>query len=198
MKVDYTVTGQAGDWDLAVQAEQRGYDGVWVPEIGHDPFPSLAVAATRTERVQLGTNIAVAFARNPMSLAVVANDIQLYSRGPFRARAGLADQGAHRPNGSRMPWSQPAARMREYILAMRAIWDCWANGEPLTFVGEFYTHTLMTPFFSPGPNPYGHAEVSWPLWAADDRGGRGGRRRSLHARLHHGAFHPRNHPASAP
>jgi probable F420-dependent oxidoreductase len=158
MKVDFTLSGRPGDWDVAVRAEQRGYDAVWVPEIAHDPFPLLAVAAERTDKVALGTNIAVAFARNPMSLAVVANDLQLYSRGRFLLGVGSQIK-PHITKRFSMPWSAPAPRMREYLLALRAIWHSWATGEPLRFVGEFYTHTLMTPFFNPGPNPYGNPPI---------------------------------------
>lgn len=88
MKVDFTLLGQPDDWDAAVSAEQRGYDCAWVPETSHDPFPSLAVMASRTEKIQLGTAIAVTFARNPMSMAQVANDLQLYSRGRFLLGVG--------------------------------------------------------------------------------------------------------------
>jgi probable F420-dependent oxidoreductase len=154
MKVDFGLFGNPGDWDLAVAAEKQGYDAVWVPEVAHDPFPSLAVAATLTERLELGTNIAVAFSRNPMTLAVVANDLQLYAKGRFML--GLGSQiKPHITKRFSMPWSAPAERMREFLLAIRAIWHTWATGEPLHFDGEFYTHTLMTPFFNPGPNPYG-------------------------------------------
>jgi probable F420-dependent oxidoreductase len=158
MQVDFTLGGAPGDWELASDAERRGYDGVWLPEITHDPFPLLAVAATRTERVTLGTSIALAFARNPMSLAVLANDLQLYSGGRFIL--GLGSQiRPHITKRFSMPWSAPAARMREFILAMRAIWHTWSTGEPLRFVGEHYTHTLMTPFFSPGQNPHGNPPI---------------------------------------
>jgi len=158
MKVDYFVIGEPGDWDQAAWAEQRGYDGVWLPEITHDPFPVLAVAAARTATVQLGTSIALAFARNPMSLAMVANDLQMYSRGRFLLGVG-SQVKPHITKRFSMPWSTPAQRMREYLLAMRAIWRSWATGEPLHFVGEHYTHTLMTPFFNPGPNPYGNPPI---------------------------------------
>jgi len=158
MKVDYGLFGNPGDWDVAVEAEQRGYDGAWVPEVAHDPFLSLAVAATRTEKLQLGTNIAVAFARNPMSLAVVANDLQLYSKGRFLLGVGSQIK-PHITKRFSMPWSAPAERMREFLLAMRAIWHSWATGERLHFEGQFYTHTLMTPFFDPGPNPYGNPPI---------------------------------------
>lgn len=158
MKVDYTLIGQAGDWDKAVSAEQSGYDCAWIPEVSHDPFPVLAIAASRTQRIELGTAIAVTFARNPMSMALVANDLQLYSGG--RLLLGVGSQvKAHITNRFSMPWSAPAARMREFILAMRAIWHCWATGEKLHFVGEYYRHTLMTPFFNPGPNPFGTPPV---------------------------------------
>src|ERR1700730_15769205 len=158
MKVDYTLIGKPGDWDMAVSAEQRGYDCAWIPEVSHDPFPVLAVAATRTERIQLGTAIAVTFARNPMSMALTANDLQLYSQGRFLLGVG-SQVKAHITKRFSMPWSAPAARMREFILAMRAIWHSWATGEPLHFEGEFYRHTLMTPFFNPGPNPFGTPPV---------------------------------------
>jgi probable F420-dependent oxidoreductase len=158
VKVDYSLTGEPGDWEQAAWAERRGYHAVWLPEIIHDPFPVLAVAATRTTSIQLGTSIAVAFARNPMSLAMVANDLQLYSGGRFLLGVGSQIK-PHIAGRFSMPWSAPARRMREYLLAMRAIWHAWASGEPLHFTGEFYTHTLMTPFFNPGPNPYGNPPI---------------------------------------
>jgi len=158
MKVDYTLLGQPGDWDLAASAEQRGYDCAWVPETSHDPFPMLAVMASRTEKIELGTAIAVTFARNPMSMAQVANDLHLYSRGRFLLGVG-SQVKAHITKRFSMPWSAPADRMREFILAMRAIWHCWETGEKLDFAGDYYQHTLMTPFFDPGPNPFGPPPV---------------------------------------
>src|SRR4051812_17835835 len=158
MKVDYTLIGGPGDWDVAASAEQRGYDCAWIPEVSHDPFPVLAVAASRTDTIQLGTAIAVTFARNPMSMALVANDLQLYSQGRFLLGVG-SQVKAHITKRFSMPWSNPAARMREFILAMRAIWHSWAGGDDLRFEGEFYRHTLMTPFFDPGPNPFGNPPV---------------------------------------
>lgn len=158
MKVDYTLIGQPGDWDSAVTAEQRGYDCAWIPEVSHDPFPMLAIAANRTDSIQLGTAIAVTFARNPMSMALVANDLQLYSEGRFLLGVG-SQVKAHITKRFSMPWSAPAERMREFILAMRAIWHSWATGEKLHFEGEFYRHRLMTPFFNPGPNPFGGPPV---------------------------------------
>ena len=104
------------------------------------------------------TSIAVAFARNPMLLAHVANDLQAYSKG--RLILGLGSQiKPHITKRFSMEWSRPAARMRELILAMRAIWDCWYEGKPLEFRGEFYTHTLMTPMFTPTNNRFGPPRV---------------------------------------
>lgn len=158
MKVDHTLIGAPGDWDHAVSAENRGYDCAWIPETNHDPFGVLAIAANRTEKIELGTAIAVAFARNPMSMAVVANDLALYCRGRFLLGIG-SQVKAHITKRFSMPWSAPAERMREFILAMRAIWNCWNTGEKLHFVGEYYRHSLMTPFFNPGPNPFGAPPV---------------------------------------
>jgi probable F420-dependent oxidoreductase len=144
--------------EAAREAEAAGYDGVWAAETSHDPFLPLLVAAQATERVELGTGIVVAFARNPMTVAMVANDLQLASGG--RLLLGLGSQiKAHITKRFSMPWSHPAARMREFILALRAIWDSWDTGTKLDFRGEFYTHTLMTPFFNPGPNPHGPPKV---------------------------------------
>src|SRR5205807_7815327 len=142
----------------AREAEAAGYDGVWAAETSHDPFLNLLLAAEATERIELGTSIAVAFARSPMTTAVTANDLQAFSGGRFIL--GLGSQiKPHITKRFSMPWSHPAARMREFVLAMRAIWAAWHGGEKLAFKGEFYTHTLMTPFFDPGPNPYGSPKV---------------------------------------
>jgi probable F420-dependent oxidoreductase len=142
----------------ATRAEADGFDGVWCAETGHDPFLPLLLAAEHTERIELGTGIAVAFARNPMSTAVLANDLQSYSKGRFLL--GLGSQiKPHIEKRYSMPWSHPAPRMREFITAMRAIWSAWHDGTKLAFRGDFYKHTLMTPFFNPGPNPYGVPKV---------------------------------------
>jgi len=138
--------------------EDAGYDGAWSAETAHDPFFPLLLASQDTERIELGTGIAVAFARSPMVLAQIANDLQLASEGRFLL--GLGSQiKPHIEKRFSMPWSQPAARMREFVLAMRAIWDSWHNGTKLDFRGDFYRHTLMTPFFNPGPNPFGPPKV---------------------------------------
>ncbi|WP_394614342.1 TIGR03617 family F420-dependent LLM class oxidoreductase [Lentzea sp. JNUCC 0626] len=153
--VDYS---PASAGDIAKRAEDRGYDGFWLAETKHDPFLALAGAAAATERIELGTAIAVAFARNPMTVATTANDLQLLSGGRFNL--GLGSQiETHITKRFAMPWSKPAARMREFVLALRAIWHAWETGERLAFRGEFYKHTLMTPFFDPGPNPHGQALI---------------------------------------
>ncbi|GIU87160.1 MAG: LLM class F420-dependent oxidoreductase [Acidimicrobiia bacterium] len=142
----------------ARELEEFGYDGLLTAETAHDPFLPLAVAARHTERIELGTGIAVAFARTPMVTAHTANDLQRASKGRFVL--GLGSQiKPHIEKRFSMPWSHPAARMREYILALRAIWSAWNEGTKLDFRGDFYTHTLMTPFFSPPPNPYGAPKV---------------------------------------
>jgi probable F420-dependent oxidoreductase len=160
MKID---TGLPADTaadtrDAAAAAEKAGYAAAWTSEIKHDPFLALGLAAVATESIELGTAIAVAFARNPMSTAVAANDVQLLSRG--RLLLGLGSQiKPHITRRFGMPWSHPAPRMREFISALRAIWACWNDGTRLNFRGDFYTHTLMTPFFDPGPNPHGAPRV---------------------------------------
>jgi probable F420-dependent oxidoreductase len=159
MKIDGALRFEAtGIPEAARRAENDGYHGVWVAETAHDPFLPIAVGASATERLEFGTGIAVAFARNPMNLAVLANDLQLLSQGRFFL--GLGSQiKPHITKRFSMPWSHPAPRMRELILAMRAIWATWETGEKLEFRGEFYTHTLMTPFFDPGKNPYGNPKI---------------------------------------
>ena len=150
-----------GDGDVAARAkraESDGYDAIWAAEVGHDPLLILAGAASATSQVELGTGILVAFGRSPMITAMQANDVQLLSRG--RLLLGLGSQiKPHIEKRYSMQWSHPARRMREYVLAMRAIWACWNEGITLNFRGEFYRHTLMTPFFDPGPNPFGPPKV---------------------------------------
>jgi probable F420-dependent oxidoreductase len=152
MKVD----DKLGAWpvtaviDEARRHEKAGYDGLWSSESAHDPFLPLVLAAEHTRRMELGTAIAVAFARSPMQLAYTAHDLQAYSGGRFIL--GLGSQvKPHIERRFSMPWSHPAPRMREFIMAMRAIWSAWNDGTELSFRGDFYRHTLMTPFFSPPP-----------------------------------------------
>jgi probable F420-dependent oxidoreductase len=146
---DFTATGAA-----AAQLEARGLDCGVIFESARDPFLQVLLAAQQTSRLEIATGVAIAFARSPMIVAQSANDLQTLSRGRFVL--GLGSQ--IRPHIERrfsMPWSRPAARMREYVAALRAIWRAWQTGEKLDFRGEFYTHTLMTPMFTPGPNPFG-------------------------------------------
>ena len=159
MKID---GGASGSWiettEGARRAEAAGYDGVWIPETNHDPFLLCQMAIQGTSEVMVGTSIAVAFARNPMTTAMVANDLHALSGGRFVL--GLGSQiKPHIEKRFSMPWSNPAPRMREFILAMRHIWSCWNDGTKLEFRGDFYTHTLMNPFFNPGPNPHGVPKV---------------------------------------
>ncbi len=143
---------------LARALEESGHAGGFTFEGRHDPFLPLCVAAGATRRIELITAVAIAFARNPMTLANLAYDLQLQSKGRFIL--GLGSQiKPHIEKRFSSSWSRPAARMREMVLAIRAILDRWQAGTPLDFRGEFYTHTLMTPFFDPGPNPHGVPKI---------------------------------------
>jgi probable F420-dependent oxidoreductase len=146
-----------------VPAEARaldaaGFDGAYTFEGPHDPFLPLLLAAEHSRRLEVTTAVAIAFARNPMTVAQIGWDLQAASDG--RAIIGLGSQiRAHIERRFSMPWTAPAARMREFVQALRAIWACWQNGEPLRYEGEHYRHTLMTPFFSPPPIACGPPRV---------------------------------------
>ncbi len=134
--------------------EEIGYDGAFSFEAKLDPFLPLTLAAETTSKLQLGTAIAIAFARNPMNLANLGHGLQVISEGRFML--GLGSQvRPHIEKRFSMTWSKPAARMREMVLAIKAIFDCWEGNGPLDFRGEFYRHTIMIPAFDPGPNPFG-------------------------------------------
>ena len=134
--------------------EEIGYDGAFSFEAKIDPFLPLAVAAEHTKTIRLGTAIAIAFARNPMNLANLAHGMQAISGGRFFL--GLGSQvRPHIEKRFSMQWARPVSRMREIILAIRAIFESWEQGTPLDFRGEFYRHTIMIPAFDPGPNPFG-------------------------------------------
>jgi len=141
------------------QADRLGFDGLWSTEVSRDPFLPLAIAAQQAPEMQIGTAVAVAFARSPMTTAAVANDLNTFSRGRFVLGLGSQIQ-AHIERRFSMPWSAPAQRMREYIQALHAIWSSWQNHEKLNFQGEHYRHTLMTPMFSPEPNPFGVPRIA--------------------------------------
>jgi probable F420-dependent oxidoreductase len=158
MKIDGMLGPLEGAADQARRAVAAGYDGVWTGEVNHDPFLPLTLAADATSGLEIGTSIAVALSRSPMSLAYTANDLQRFSGG--RLQLGLGSQvRAHVTRRFSMPWGRPAAQMREFILAMRAAWSSWSDGTPLAFEGDYYTHTLMPPNFVPGPHPYGPPRV---------------------------------------
>jgi len=137
----------------ARKVEALGFDCLWSSETQHDPFLPLAVAATVTERIKLGTAIAVAFPRSPMITAHIAWDIQKASNG--RMILGLGSQvKGHNERRFSVKYESPGPKMAEAIRAIRAVWDCWQNGTKLDFKGRFYTFDVMTPFFNPGPIPH--------------------------------------------
>ena len=136
--------------EYARKVEALGFDCLWSAETQHDPFLPLAVAASVTSRIRLGTSIAVAFPRSPMVLAHTAWDLAKASGGRFILGLGSQVKG-HNERRFSVKWEAPAPRMREVVLALRAIWDCWQNGTKLAFKGQFYRFDLMTPFFNPGP-----------------------------------------------
>ncbi len=131
-------------------AEDLGFAGLWTSETKHDAFLPLAIAANETREIELGTSVAIAFSRSPMETAQTAWDLQDLSDGRFMLGLGTQVK-AHITRRFSMPWDRPAARLREYILALRAIWESFQTEGSLKFEGEFYRHTLMTPFFNPGP-----------------------------------------------
>jgi probable F420-dependent oxidoreductase len=145
--------------EKARRFEDLGLDTITTAELGHDPFLPLMLAAEHTKRVEMMTSIAVAFARNPMNLANLGHDLNAYSKGRFTL--GLGSQiRAHINWRYSMPWSSPAARMKELVLALHAIWDAWLESKPLEFRGDFYSHTLMTPRFTPTDTQYGRPKVT--------------------------------------
>ena len=136
--------------DAARAAESLGFAGLWASETKHDAFLPLAIAADATQRIELGTSVAIAFSRSPMEVAQTAWDLQDLSNGRFILGLGTQVR-AHIERRFSMPWDKPVTRLREYIGALRAIWESFQTGGALNFEGEFYRHTLMTPFFNPGP-----------------------------------------------
>jgi probable F420-dependent oxidoreductase len=136
--------------EYARKVEALGFDCLWSAETQHDPFLPLAVAATLTKKIKLGTSIAVAFPRSPMILAMTAWDLQKASGGRFILGLGSQVKG-HNERRFSVKFESPGPKMREIVLAMRAIWDCWQNGTKLNFKGQFFRFDLMTPFFNPGP-----------------------------------------------
>ena len=145
MKIDGPFYAQLGD--AAKEARRLasiGYDGVYTLEGSWDPFLPLVMAAEHEPAMDIATGIAVAFPRNPMHLAYQAWDLQRFSNGKFLLGIG-SQVKAHIEKRFGTAFDPPATRMREYILALKAIFDCWQNGAPLNFQGEYFRHTLMTP-----------------------------------------------------
>jgi probable F420-dependent oxidoreductase len=159
MKIDTGIGNELASIGPRVEeAEAAGIDCVWAAETANNPFLSLVLAAEHSERVSIGTAVAIAFATNPMSMAYTTNQLQEYSRG--RLILGLGSQvRAHIQRRFSSTWSHPAPRMREYVKALRAIWASWNDAAPLDFQGDFYTHTLMTPLFAPRPHRFGSPRV---------------------------------------
>ena len=136
--------------DYARKAEAMGYDTLWSAETQHDPYLPLAVAASATSRIKLGTNIATVFSRSPMVTAMIAWDLQKASGGRFTLGLGTQVK-AHNERRFSVKYESPGPKMAEAVRAIHAIWDCWQNGTKLDFKGQFYTFDVMTPFFNPGP-----------------------------------------------
>jgi probable F420-dependent oxidoreductase len=142
--------GLVGAADAARTAEQVGFAGVWAAEVVADPALAIAAATTTTSRVTLGTNVILAFTRNPMSVAMQAWELQRASGGRFVL--GLATQvKPHITRRFSMPWEAPVARLREFVLALRHIFETFQGEHPMDFAGRFYRHTLLHPMFNPGP-----------------------------------------------
>jgi len=137
----------------ATAAEEMGFDALWTAETCHDPFFPLVVAAEHTRRIKLGTSIAVAFPRSPLVLAQIGWDLQEHSAGRFILGLGTQVKG-HNERRFGVKWEHPGPKLREMIQMIHAVWDCWQNGTRPNFQGKFYTFTLMTPFFNPGPIRY--------------------------------------------
>ena len=138
---------------LARFADELGFDGIWTFETSHEPFMPLVLAAEHSRRLNIGTSIAVAFPRSPTITAQIAWDLARYSNGRFILGLGTQVKG-HNERRFGVKWEKPVARMRDYILAVRAVWESWQHQTRLNYQGEFYKLTLMTPFFSPAPHEY--------------------------------------------
>jgi probable F420-dependent oxidoreductase len=165
VKLDASL-GTEGDYLRGIDrtaraAEDLGFAGLWTSETKHDAFLPLAIAANETQEIELGTSVAIAFSRSPMETAQTAWDLQDLSDGRFILGLGTQVK-AHITRRFSMPWDRPATRLREYIMALRTIWESFQTEGSLQFEGEFYRHTLMTPFFNPGPIE--HPEI--PIYIA--------------------------------
>ena len=161
IEIDSTgaLAGSIGEIAEAARcAEKLGFSGLITAEAAHEPYLPLMIAAEHSERLELLTAIALSFPRSPMVTAYTAWDLQRFSQGRFILGLGTQVKG-HNERRFSVPWGRPGPRLRDLILSLRAIWDCWQNGSPLDYHGEFYDFSLMTPFFNPGPLEHGHIPV---------------------------------------
>ena len=142
--------GLAGAPSAAARAERLGFSGYWAGEAGHDPLLAAGGAVAATSTLGVGTGILVAFARTPMTVAQAAWDLARTSNGRFVLGLGTQVK-AHVTRRYGMPWSDPVPRMRDFVGATRAIFESYQTGSPLRYEGDYYQHTLLTPFFNPGP-----------------------------------------------
>lgn len=159
--------------ETAKAAEDIGFDALWTQETQHDPFLPCALIAEHTTRLNVGTGIAVSFARSPANIAYIAWDLAAQSGGRFILGLGTQVK-AHIERRFGQPWPESVTgKLREQIQVIRAFWDCWQNGTKLSFRGEYYKITLMSPFFQPpplsltaGPSPIGRGEALIPIYIA--------------------------------
>ena len=151
MKVNYPLQSRdlSSVASEAAWAESMGYDSISSNETAHDSFLPLALAATSTSHVQLETHVAIAFPRSPMTMAYTAHDLHKLSNGRLRLGLGTQVKG-HIERRFSTTWTSPGPRLREYVQALRKIWECWETGIPLDYKGKYYQFSLMTPFFNPG------------------------------------------------
>ncbi len=158
VKIDVMLANSVVDAaQRASELQRTGVDGVFSFENAHDTFFPL-VAAAPVCSLDLMTNVAIAFPRSPVHLAHAAYDLQLLSGGRFRL--GLGSQvRAHVEKRFGATWGSPVTQMREWVLATKAILRSWQEGDRLDFRGEYTAHTLMTPAFNPGPNPFGIPKI---------------------------------------
>ncbi len=159
MRFDTMLSGLEEAGANARRLEELGVDGAFTFEGPHDVFTPLVLAAVSTTTLELATNVAIAFPRNPVQLAHQAYDLQLLSKGRFTLGLGsqIRAQVEKRYGAS---FDRPIARMRELVAALRAIFATWESGDRLDFRGEFTSHTLMPPTFNPGPNPFGMPPIA--------------------------------------
>lgn len=143
---------------ISTKIEGMGFDAIATPELKRDPFLPLVLAASGTKKVQLATSVAIAFPRSPTVVAYMSRNLHDLSQGRFAVGLGTQVKG-HIERRFTTQWVSPGPRLREYILAMRAIWNTWDTGVPLNFKGKFYNLSLMTPEFSPDPSTYGPIKV---------------------------------------